>query len=93
MTGSPFSIRQIAETVRDIVLGAEPKLREAVKWDNPIYENKGKIAYISATDAYIALGFFNGAALADPKGQDRGYGQEHASCEDTEPGGPGRRRT
>ena len=69
------SIRQIAETVRNIVLNAEPQLREAVKWSNPVYESKGKIAYISATDAYVNLGFFNGAALADPAGKIEGTGK------------------
>ena len=45
------SLRQIAGTLRNIVLSAEPELRESVKWSNPIYEKKGKVFYIAATRA------------------------------------------
>ena len=41
----------------------------------PCTRASGKIAYISATDAYVNLGFFNGAALADPTGKIEGTGK------------------
>ena len=68
------SLRQIAETLRNIVLSAEPELRESVKWSNPIYEKNGKVFYIAATDRYATLGFFNGVALTDPGGKIEGTG-------------------
>jgi hypothetical protein len=58
-------LRQIASTLREIVLEEDPGLKESVKWGNPIYEGKQRIIYLSATEEYITLGFFNGANLND----------------------------
>ena len=62
------SIRQIAKTLRNILLSVEPGLRESIKWSNPVYENKGKVAYLSATQRYVTLGF-----LYSVKGGEKTY--------------------
>ena len=70
------SIRQIAQAVRNLILSTAPDLRESVKWSNPVYEKRGKVAYVSATDAYVTLGFFKGAAISDPRGSIDGTGKD-----------------
>ena len=69
------AIRQICETLRDIVLKGDPELKESIKWGNPVYEKRGKVFYLSATDRYVTLGFFQGARLTDPGGRIDGTGK------------------
>ena len=69
------SIRRICHALRDLILATEPGLRESIKWSNPVYEKRGKVAYLSATDSYVTLGFFNGATLSDPEGKIEGTGK------------------
>ena len=57
--------RKISGRLRDLILDAEPELKESIKWSNPCYRGKGDIFYIAATDSYVNLGFFGGAALTD----------------------------
>ena len=45
-----------------------PELTNSIKWGNPAYEKQGLVWYLAATKGYDSLGFFNGAALADPEG-------------------------
>ena len=59
------AIRQIAMTLRNIILSTEPTLNETIRWGSPTYEKKGKVCYITATDYYVTLGFFNGAMLTN----------------------------
>ena len=44
-------------------------LKESVKWGNPIYEGRGRVIYLSATEEYVTLGFFSGANLSDVSGR------------------------
>ncbi len=69
------SIRQIATFIRDLLWQEEPDFKEGIKWSNPVYEKRGKVCYLSATDYYVMLGFFNGAALTDPEGRIGGSGK------------------
>lgn len=69
------SIRRICHTLRDLIFATEPDLRESIKWSNPVYEKRGRVAYLSATDNYVTLGFFNGATLSDPEGKIEGMGK------------------
>ena len=69
------SIRQIATFIRELIWQEEPDFKEAIKWSNPVYEKRGKVCYLSATDYYVMLGFFNGAALTDPEGRIGGTGK------------------
>ena len=66
----------VAEAIRKLVLGADPDLSEAIKWDNPTYEKHGKVCYLAATKSYVSLGFFNGASLTDPHGRIEGTGKK-----------------
>ena len=51
-----------------------PDLKESIKWGNPVYEKNGRVCYLAATEAYVSLGFFYGAALTDPGGRIEGTG-------------------
>ena len=70
------ALRQICEALRNIILDAGPELRESIKWSNPIYEKNGRVFYLSATERYVNLGFFDGANLADPDGRIAGTGKK-----------------
>ena len=70
------SLRDIAEDLRRLVLEADPSLKEAVKWGNPVYEKNGPVCYLAATKAYVSLGFFKGASLTDPGGRIDGTGKK-----------------
>ena len=69
------AIRQICEALRNVVLGAEPELKETVKWGNPVYEKADKVVYLSANEQYVTLGFFKGARLTDPGDRIEGTGR------------------
>jgi hypothetical protein len=58
-------LRNIASSLREIVLEEGPGLKESVKWGNPIYEGRRRVIYLSATEDYVTLGFFSGANLRD----------------------------
>lgn len=69
------SIRRICQALRDLILATEPRLKESIKWGYPIYEKTGRVVYLSATDRYVALGFFNGVALSNSEGVIEGTGK------------------
>ena len=69
-------LRPIAESLRRLILEADPDLSESIKWGNPTFERGGKVCYLAATKAYVSLGFFNGAALTDPEGIIEGTGKK-----------------
>ena len=61
--------QKIIRALRAFVKRVEPGLREAVKWGNGCWiGTKGPVAYVYSDSGYVQFGFFNGAALKDPKG-------------------------
>ena len=75
LAGLAPPLRQIAESLRHLIIQACPSLTESIKWGNPVYEQDGKVCYLAAGKGYISLGFFNGAALSDPEGIIEGTGK------------------
>lgn len=69
------SLRQIAEALRNLILSIGPDLKESVKWGNPMYQGNDRVLYLSATETYVSLGFFDGASLDDPNGRIDGTGK------------------
>ena len=66
----------IIRALRRFVKRTAPKLSEAVKWGNGCWvDEKRPVAYLYSTKGYVQFGFFNGAALKDPKGLLEGKGQ------------------
>ena len=69
-------LRAIADTLVRIIKRAEPEISDSIKWGNPVYEKQGLVCYLTATKAYVSLGFFRGAELADPEGSLDGKGKK-----------------
>ncbi len=67
--------RRIASALRELILEAEPGLKESIKWSNPTYEKAGNACYLTATETYVTLGFFKGAHLTDPESRIEGTGR------------------
>jgi len=77
--------RAIIDALRRFVKRVQPKLTEAVKWGNGCWiGSKGPVAYVYSAPEYVQFGFFNGAALKDPKGLLHGAGKfvRHAKVYD-----------
>jgi hypothetical protein len=70
------SLREIAQTLRLLVLQAVPDVSESIKWGVPCYERSGKVCYLAANKGHINLGFFNGAGLNNPDGLIEGTGEK-----------------
>ena len=69
-------LREIAGTLRQLILETDSSLAESIKWGNPVYSKKGNVCYLAAAKAYVSLGFFNGAALSDPEARMEGTGKK-----------------
>ena len=82
----PFQ-REIAQTLRGIILQAVPDISESIKWGTPNYAKSGHVCYLAANKGHINLGFFNGAGLKKPGWADRGHGREYAPHQGEEAGG------
>jgi len=54
--------------LRELVLEATPDIREAWKWDTPVWSQKGNVVAIGAFKDHVKLNFFKGASLDDPHG-------------------------
>ena len=67
-------LREIAQTLRWLVLQAVPDISESIKWGTPNYAKSGNVCYLAANNGYINFGFFNGADLTNPKGLIEGAG-------------------
>ena len=66
----------IIRALRKFVKRVEPDLVEAVKWGNGCWlGDKRPVAYVYSDDGFVQFGFFNGAALKDPKGMLEGKGK------------------
>ena len=59
------NIRLVAMHIRCLLWKEEPEFNEVVRWSNPVYEKRGKVCYLSATDDYVAIGFFSRAIIQD----------------------------
>ena len=80
------SLREIAQTLRGIILQAVPDISESIKWGTPNYAKSGHVCYLAANKGHINLGFFNGAGLNNPDGLIEGTGED-ASRQGEDAGG------
>ena len=58
-----------------IVRAAAPKATRSIKWAQPVYEENGPFAFMTASANHVTLGFWRGAELSDPKGLLEGDGE------------------
>ena len=68
--------KDLVQAVREVVLGADDRVTEAIKWQAPTFMYAGNIAsfYPKATK-HVSLMFHQGAALPDPAGLLEGSGE------------------
>ena len=70
------SQKTTAQRLRDLVHEAVDACEEDLKWGKPSFINGKPFAYIAAHKAHVNLGFYDGAALTDPKGLLEGTGKK-----------------
>lgn len=67
--------RELVQAVRQVVLDADDRVTEAIKWQAPTFIYKGNIAsFYPKTKTHASLMFHRGAALDDPDGLLEGEG-------------------
>ena len=67
--------KDLVQAVRDVILDADPRVSEAVKWKAPTFMFKGNIAsFYPKTKTHASLMFHTGASLPDPHGLLSGEG-------------------
>lgn len=67
--------KELVQAVRELILGSDDRVREAIKWQAPTFMYAGNIAsfYPKAT-RHVSLMFHQGASLPDPTGLLEGPG-------------------
>ena len=56
---------ELMRAVRDVVLAADPRVTETIKWSTPTFEYRGNIASINPqAKAYVSLLFHQGARIS-----------------------------
>ena len=48
------SVRQIAESIRSLILNTAPELNETIKWSQPVYQKSGDIGSDDRSDTFRA---------------------------------------
>jgi hypothetical protein len=72
--------KTLVMAVRDVVLGADPRVTECIKWQAPTFTYRGNIAsFFPKSKKHVALMFHTGAALPDPHGILEGDGETSRS--------------
>jgi hypothetical protein len=67
--------KELVLAVRDVVLDADERVTEAIKWRAPTFVYKGNLAsFYPKAKAHVALMFHAGASLPDPAGLLEGEG-------------------
>lgn len=68
--------KNLVLAVREVVLDADERVTEAIKWKAPTFMYKGNIAsFYPKTKSHVALMFHTGASLPDPTGLLDGEGE------------------
>lgn len=67
--------KDLVQAVREVILAADPRVTEAIKWKAPTFMFKGNIAsFYPKTKTHVSLMFHTGASLPDPSGLLEGTG-------------------
>ena len=57
---------QMIARLRQLILAADPEIKEEWKWDTPVWSHKGLVCSVGAFKGTVKLNFFQGALLPDP---------------------------
>ncbi len=87
MSGNPDSVvdawfetydnpqKDLVQSVRQVILDADPRVTETIKWQAPTFMYRGNIAsFYPKTKTHVSLMFHTGASLPDPTGVLEGDG-------------------
>jgi hypothetical protein len=67
--------KDLVQAVREVVLGADDRVTETIKWQAPTFVYRGNIAsFFPRSKKHVSLMFHQGALLPDPAGILRGDG-------------------
>lgn len=67
--------KDLVLAVRDVVLDADPRVEETIKWKAPTFIYRGNIAsFYPKSKQHVSLMFHTGASLPDPAGLLEGEG-------------------
>ena len=61
--------------LRALILRADPRIVEEMKWSRPCYAINGLICYLFKAKQHVSMGFQQGAQLEDPNGLLEGTGK------------------
>ena len=64
----------IVAVVCKLVRAAIPRISEAIKWGQPVFELNGPVCYVKAHANHVTFGFWRGVDLPDPLGLLEGTG-------------------
>ena len=65
----------VMRAVREVILAADPRITETIKWQAPTFVYRGNIAsFYPKAKAHASLMFHRGAELPDPEGLLEGEG-------------------
>lgn len=64
----------IVNELRSIIAKTAPKMNEAYKWAQPVFEWNGPAIWIKAYKSYVNIGFWRGAEMEDAHGLLEGTG-------------------
>lgn len=64
---APFA-QPILARLREIFLGADPRIAETIKWGIPHYEFEGIVCSMAAFKKHVSYGFWKATAIPDPLG-------------------------
>jgi hypothetical protein len=65
----------LVQAVRDVILSADPRMTETIKWQAPTFMYKGNLAsFYPRSTKHVSLMFHTGASLPDPTGLLEGEG-------------------
>jgi hypothetical protein len=68
--------KELVQAVREVILDADPRMSEAIKWQAPTFMYKGNMAsFYPKTTKHVSLMFHTGASLPDPEGLLEGEGE------------------
>jgi hypothetical protein len=67
--------KPLVQAVREVVLDADERVTESIKWKAPTFSYKGNVAsFYPRSKSHVSLMFHQGASLPDPTGLLEGEG-------------------
>lgn len=68
--------KHLVQAVRRVILEADPRISETIKWQAPTFMYKGNLAsFYPRSTKHVSLMFHTGASLPDPTGLLEGEGE------------------